>query len=311
MERSLLIGLIVLAVIIILSFLIALFVFTLPKDGGISLTGENVQVIEIKGPIQAEKTASILGGTKVAASTVLVEELKKAKDNPSIKAVVLEINSPGGTVVASKEIGNAIKELKKEKPTVAWIREVGASGGYWIASCTDWIVADELSVTGSIGVVGSILSFEGLLDRYNITYQQLISGKYKDAGSPFRDMTPQETALFQERLDIIHDAFIREVSNNRNIEYNKVKEMATGMFYLGGQAKNLGLVDELGGKTEVENYMKKRLNAEKINFIQKKKTVGLFDILTQGMSEASFNMGRGLAYELKQTRVSNEVQLLI
>ncbi|MBW3011336.1 signal peptide peptidase SppA [Candidatus Woesearchaeota archaeon] len=311
MERSLLIGLIVLAVIIILSFLIALFVFTLPKDGGISLTGENVQVIEIKGPIQAEKTTSILGGTKVAASTVLVEELKKAKDNPSIKAVVLEINSPGGTVVASKEIGNAIKELKKEKPTVAWIREVGASGGYWIASCTDWIVADELSVTGSIGVVGSILSFEGLLDRYNITYQQLISGKYKDAGSPFRDMTPQETALFQERLDIIHDAFIREVSNNRNIEYNKVKEMATGMFYLGGQAKNLGLVDELGGKTEVENYMKKRLNAEKINFIQKKKTVGLFDILTQGMSEASFNMGRGLAYELKQTRVSNEVQLLI
>ena len=312
-DKRLMIGLIVIIALIVVSFLIAVVIVAVPKGtSGVSFGAASVQVIEIKGPIQGEKSASFLGSAKVAASPVIVEELKKARLNPAIKGVVLEINSPGGTVVASKEIGQAIKDLKEDgKPTVAWIREVGASGGYWIASTTDWIIADELSITGSIGVIGSIFSFEGLMKNLNITYQQLISGEYKDAGSPFRDMTPKEKALFQERLDLIHQAFIKEVADNRGMDYNKVKDMATGIFYLGSQAKELGLVDELGGRAEVEDYMKTKLNTTKINLIEKKKKLGLLDIMTQGMSEASFNMGRGLAYELKQTKVSNEVQLLI
>ncbi|MCK4670190.1 MAG: signal peptide peptidase SppA [Nanoarchaeota archaeon] len=313
MDKRILIGIIVIIALIVVSFLVALVIVAVPKgSAGMSFGATSVQIIEIKGPIQGEKSTSFFGGPKVAASPVIVEELRKAKKNPAIKGVVLEINSPGGTVVASKEIGQAIKDLEKEgKPTVAWIREVGSSGGYWIASTTDWIIADELSVTGSIGVIGSILSFEGFMKNFNITYQQLMSGEYKDAGSPFRDMTPKERELFQERLDLIHQAFIKEIAANREMDYDKVKDMATGIFYLGSQAKELGLVDELGGKAEVENYMKKELNASKINFISKKKKGGLFDLFTQGMSEAFFNMGRGLAFEMKNIRTTNEIQLII
>lgn len=312
MDRRVLIAIIVLIVIVVLSFFITMAIVSMPEGGGISAIGAaNVQVIPVKGPIQAEKSPALFGGPQTTAASILVEDLKKARKDQSVRGVVLEINSPGGTVVASKEIGQAVKDLAEEKPTVAWIREVGASGGYWIASSADWIVADELSVTGSIGVIGSILSFEGLMERYNVSYQRLVSGKYKDAGSIYRDMTPEEMELFQERLDLIHDAFVKEVSANRNIEYDRVRDMATGIFYLGSQAKALDLVDELGGKPEVKSYLKDRLNATEINFIEKKKGFTIFDLLTQGMSQAFFSMGRGLAYEMKNTEVDSEIKLLI
>ncbi|MBI3883795.1 MAG: signal peptide peptidase SppA [Sphingobacteriales bacterium] len=170
--------------------------------------------------------------------------------------MLFEINSPGGSAVASEEIANAVK--KANKTTVAWIREIGTSGAYWVASSSGHIVANRVSITGSIGVIASYLEFPGLLEHYNITYQRLVSGKYKDIGSPFKEMTPEEKAIFQQNLDTIRDYFVSEVAKNREMSKKDVDKIANGVFYLGAQAKELGLIDELGGKDEAINYIEKK-----------------------------------------------------
>ena len=153
-----------------------------------SLSG-NVALIPIEGVIVGTDDGEFLFES-VTSSLDTVELIEKADRNPNIKAIILEINSPGGSAVASEEIANAIK--KTNKTTVAWIREIGTSGAYWVSSASDHIVANRVSITGSIGVIASYLEFPGLLDRYNITYQRLVSGKYKDIGSPYKEMTTEE-----------------------------------------------------------------------------------------------------------------------
>ena len=180
----------------------------------------------------------------------------------NIKAILFEINSPGGTAVASEEIVNAVKKSKKYK--VAWIRDQGASGAYWIASAADKIVASPLSITGSIGVLGSYLEFSGLLTRYNITYERMVGGKYKDLGTPYRELTDEERILFQRSIDELHDYFMQDVAKNRDIPENKIREIATGMFYTGKQAKELNLVDVLGGKEEALMLMLLNIKRKKV-----------------------------------------------
>src|SRR3989338_8536572 len=132
-----------------------------------SLSG-NVALIPIDGVIIGTEDSGFLFDG-VTSSPEAVEFIEKAEKNPSIKAIILEINSPGGSAVASEEIANAVKKVNKT--TVAWVREAGASGAYWVASASDHIVASRMSVTGSIGVIASYLEFPGLLERYNVTYQ--------------------------------------------------------------------------------------------------------------------------------------------
>ena len=219
-----------------------------------SLSG-NVALIPIEGLIVGTEDSEFLFES-ITTSPDTVELIEKAGKNPNIKAIVLEINSPGGSAVASEEIANAVK--KTNKTTVAWIREVGASGAYWIASSADYIVANRASITGSIGVIASYLEFPGLLEKYNVTYQRLVSGKFKDIGSPYKEMTDEERAIFQQTLDEIRDYFVSEVAKNRNLNKKDVDKIANGLFYLGAQAKELGLVDELGGKDEVIGYIEKK-----------------------------------------------------
>ena len=207
----------------------------------------------------------------------------------------MEINSPGGSAVASEEIANAVK--KTNKTTVAWIREAGASGAYWVASSADHIVANRVSITGSIGVIASYLEFPGLLESYNVTYRRLVSGKYKDIGSPYREMTPEETAIFQQSLDEIRDYFVSEVAKNRKMSKKDVDKIANGLFYLGAQAKELGLVDELGSKDEVVSYIEQKEDI-KADIVEYKKEKTLLDILSDVMSKQSFFAGKGIGSAL-------------
>ena len=250
----------------------------------------NVALIEIKGVIVGDRQRGDFFGTSTSSEDV-VELIEKAKKNPAIKAVVFEINSPGGSAVASDEIGQAIKDL--DKISVAWIREVGASGGYWVASATDHIIANRMSITGSIGVIASYLEFSGLMKDYNVTYQRMVAGKYKDIGSPFKPLSDEERDLFQERLDVMRDYFIDEVASNRNLPRESVDEIATGLFYLGTEAKELGLVDQLGSKKEVIEYLKEKIG-EVPEIVEYKKSTSLFDILGEVMSRNSFFVGRGI-----------------
>ncbi|MDD9952823.1 MAG: signal peptide peptidase SppA [Candidatus Woesearchaeota archaeon] len=208
----------------------------------------NVAVVQIIGPIMSTDPG---GFVAVATSTNIVEQLEKARDDDSIIGVILEINSPGGSAVASDEIAQAVKGLNKT--SVAWIREVGASGGYWIASATDHVVANRMSVTGSIGVISSYLSFEEFLDDWNVTHNRLVAGDNKDVGSPFQRLQRSERAFLEEKLDRVHEFFIAEIAENRNLSVEDVP--SDGSFFLGIEAYNLGLVDELGGKEEAENHI--------------------------------------------------------
>ena len=171
----------------------------------------NVAVIPIEGLITTGEETFTQG----VKSKTIVDLIEKAQKNDDIKAILLEINSPGGTPVATDEIASAVKEANKT--TIAVIRETGASGAFWIATAADRIFANRMSITGSIGVQASRLEFAGLIADYNVTYRRLTAGRLKDAGSRFREMTPEEQQLFQTMLDKLHNEFIKAVAHNRNL----------------------------------------------------------------------------------------------
>ncbi len=264
----------------------------------------NVALIPIKGIITSEEGRAF--GQSIASSSTIVEFIENADKNPKIKAIIFEINSPGGSPVATEEIANAIK--RTNKTTVAWIREIGTSGAYWIASSTDKIVANRMSLTGSIGVIASYLEFSGLLDHYNVTYERLIAGKYKDIGTPFKPLSREEKALFQKQLDKLHDYFISNIAKNRDLPEDKVKELATGMFYLGEEAKELGLIDVLGGKEEAIRIIEDKLNIT-AEIIEYKEERTLMDLLSEISSEQSFYVGKGIGSSLFDVKYSNKIEL--
>lgn len=261
-----------------------------------SLSG-NVALILIEGVITGSENDFLFDASSV--STEIIELIEKADENPNIKAIIFEINSPGGSAVASEEIANAVKKVNKT--TVAWIREVGASGAYWIASSSDYIVANRVSITGSIGVIASYLEFPGFLEDHNVTYRRLVAGKYKDIGSPFKEMTNEEQEIFQKNLDVIRDYFVSEVAKNRNLDKKDVEKAANGLFYLGVQAKDLKLIDELGGKDEAIDYVERKENI-KAEIVEYKKEEGLLELLADVFSRQSFFVGKGIGSSLLDKR---------
>ena len=278
-------GLIIFLVIIcflLLWIIISLFVSV--KSFG------NVALIPIKGVITVEGTSSF--GSEGASSTEIIEFIQDAEKDSSIEAILFDINSPGGSAVASKEIADAVK--RTTKPTYAVIREVGASGAYWVASATDHIMANELSITGSIGVISSYIEFAGLLDRYNMTYQRLTAGKYKDLGDPFKELQLDERGILLRKLDIIHEYFIADVAENRNITVEELRKIATGEFYLGSEALEFGLIDSLGDIEKAKELIKQELNITKVELAKYEKLKTLIDVLSGVFSEQSFFVGRGI-----------------
>ena len=297
-------ALFILLFILVTGYFLSSVISVFSGDSADSSSG-NVALIPIEGEILASSDSSSFFQNGADSSTI-IELIEKADKNPNVKAIIFEINSPGGSAVASAEIADAIK--KTNKTTVAWIREEGASGAYWIASSTNHIVANRASITGSIGVIASYLEFPGLLSRYNVTYERLVSGKYKDMGTPFRELTGDEKAIMQQSLDSIRDYFVTEVAKNRNMNKKDVEKIANGLFYIGAQAKDLGLVDELGGKGEAVKYIEKKegITAE-ISEYKKEKT--LFDVLSKVMGEQSFEVGRGIGNSLVNQKASSKVSI--
>lgn len=262
------------------------------------VSGTGIALIKIHGPITSEGSDSILGSG--ASSTRIMRDLQKAKDNSGIKAVILEINSPGGTVVASREIAHAVKNLGK--PTVAWIREVGASGAYWISSSADKIVADQLSITGSIGVTSSYLEFSELLGEYGIGYEKLTAGEFKGLGNQFSKLTARERQILQLKIDRIQEVFIEEVSKNRKLNKQQQIEIKSGLFYLGEEAKALNLVDVLGNKETAIKIARDLANLENGKIIEYKEKRSVLDLLSKLTKTSAYYMGKGLGAELKISR---------
>jgi protease-4 len=196
--------------------------------------GEKVAVVRIEGVIVDSREA--------------IEELRKFRDNPSVKAIVLRIDSPGGGVVASQEIYSEVLKTRADGrvKVVTSMGNLAASGGYYIAAATDRIVANPGTLTGSIGVIMELANVQGLLEKVGVQSIVIKSGAHKDLASPFRAMSAADRAILQTVLDDVHDQFIQAVAAGRAMKIEQVRDLADGRVFTGRQAKTARLVDELG-----------------------------------------------------------------
>lgn len=219
---------------------ISLFIFIAAYSitaglGSFSLTaGEKIAVVKIEGVILDSKD--------------IIEELRDHRENKAVKAILLRIDSPGGAVAPSQEIYTEVLKIRDEgkKKIVTSMGSVAASGGYYIASASDKIVANPGSITGSIGVIIELANVSGLMKKVGVESVVIKSGKFKDVGSLFRTMMPEERDLLQGVIDDTYEQFIEAVSAGRGIDKEELRPIADGRVFTGRQAKKLGLVDELG-----------------------------------------------------------------
>lgn len=272
--------------------------FTLQKEDKSS--SYKMIIFPLEGAISSGGSKDGFFDTSGISATETVKDLKELGKDSSVKGIIFVINSPGGTVVASQEIGDAIKKLNMT--TYSVIRDVGASGGYWIASTTDKIFAQPMSITGSIGVLGSYLEFSKFFETYGIGYERLNGGEYKDLGTPYKSLTSEEKKLLQLKIDKIHTYFIEEVSRNRNMDVALVRKIATGEFYLGTEAKDLGLIDAFGDEELAIETMKKQLNLTDIEVVTHEKKAGLFDFF---FTNLAYHMGKGIGVSLLNLRLDS------
>jgi len=206
------------------------------------VTGDAVAVIRLDGTITSDPLDyfTTTGITPDRTNNLL----EQAAANPNVKAVVLRVNSPGGSVVASDEIYHALLDF--EKPVVVWMGEMAASGGYYISCGSDYVFAHPSTLTGSIGVISQFINAEKLLDEIGVDVVVITSGPRKDMGSLFREMTEEEQELWQEVTDEIYAGFVKIVVQARELDEETVRELGDGRVYTGRQAQELGLVDEVG-----------------------------------------------------------------
>jgi len=186
----------------------------------------------------------------IDSSRPLVKWLKELREDGSVKGVLLRINSPGGVVAPSQEIYAAVKALAARKPVVVSMGTVAASGGYYAASPATRIMANPGTITGSIGVIMELANLEELFSKIGIKQTSIASGKFKNAGSPFKPMTGEEKAYFEGLVHDLHAQFVGDVAAGRNMTVAAVASLADGRVLTGRQARDAGLVDELGGYEE-------------------------------------------------------------
>lgn len=195
--------------------------------------GDRVGVVEVTG---------IIGDDKI-----ILRELREFAEDPRIRAVVVRIDSPGGSVGPSQEIFEAMRRLQKKKHVLASMGSIAASGGFYVAMGAEKVFANPGTLTGSIGVISEFPNVTGFLKWAGVDMRTITAGKMKDAGSPFREMSPDERAYLQAMLNDVHDQFIAAVVESRKLSEEEVRKVADGRVFTGRKAKELKLVDELGG----------------------------------------------------------------
>jgi len=217
------------------------------ETGGLSfISGRSgIALIRLYGAIGEGSS----GSERIGADDV-VRDLKQSAESPQVRAVILAINSPGGSVGATKKIYDAVMELRKSKPVFAVITDIAASGGYYIASACDKIYAYEGSILGSIGVISLHGDISGLLQKYGVKVNVIKAGRYKDASYPFRSMTAEELRMETALINDAYTQFIADVSEGRKQPIRTVRTWAEGRIFSGKKAKTEQIIDELGGVDE-------------------------------------------------------------
>jgi protease-4 len=230
-----------------------------------------ILLMDLSGVLQDEPLTFSLGAPppRVPLLARVREELEKAEKDDRIRAVIVKINSPGGTITASDVLYREIVAFKARRkiPVTAAIMDVGASGGYYVALAADTIVAHPTSVTGSLGVVMLTVNAQGLMEKIGVAPQAIKSGPMKDAGSPFRALTPPERAVFQEVIDDMYGRFVRLIAESRKLPEERVRAMADGRIYTAQQALALGLVDRVAYLDQVVEATKDAIGAREARIV--------------------------------------------
>ena len=211
-------------------------------------------VIKIEGEIHSGKSTYSSTG-----SDTILSKLREIESKPEIKGILLEINSPGGTVGASQEIFEELMYLRKDKKIVVSMKDLAASGGYYIAAAADYIYAQHGTITGSIGVITMSPNLSGLLEKANIKMNVYKAGKYKDILSMFREHTKEEELIIDSLLDDTYKRFIKDIVRGRNISKEKVEFAAEGKIFSGENAIKHHLVDAIGGRREAQKKLSELL----------------------------------------------------
>lgn len=219
------------AAVITVMAVIAYVLLILYFDSGF-VVGDAVAVVDIHGEIYYDRWK--------------VDEIESHRNNPRVKAVLVHVNSPGGGVAASQAIYHALLKCRAAKPVVVSMASVAASGGYYVSCAADSIVAEEGTLTGSIGVIAAFLRTEELYRKIGLDVTVIKSGKFKDVGSPHRKMTEEEEAYLGDLLDTVYGQFLRAVSEGRGMPLERVAELAEGRLYSGEKAHEVGLIDRIG-----------------------------------------------------------------
>jgi protease-4 len=264
--------------------------------------GGTVAVIPIQGEI-GYSSSNVLGGG-VVNPDVVKEQIRSAEDDGSVGAILLEINSPGGTPVASEEIMNEVRNSKK--PVVSWISDSGASGAYLAATGSDKIVASNSSMVGSIGVIMDLTNLSDLYEKLGINRSSIKAGKYKDMGADYRDLTPEEQSILQVMVNENYDNFISIVAENRNLTHEYVASIAEGRIYTGKQAKDLKLIDEIGGKDEALD-LAARLGGIPGSYkvVTMSSPQSFDDILSSLSSKLGYSIGKGMGSLLEDSNIQS------
>ncbi len=210
-------------------------------SSNLSSTSQGVGVIEIRGIISDSKD-------QLAA-------IKRFEQASNVKAVLVRIDSPGGVAGAAEEIYRALSELSKKKPVVASLGSVATSGGYFIALGADKIYASETTITGSVGVVMNVPDLSGIMDALKFKYSTIKSGKFKDTGSPFKSLSTDEKEYLDSLVKRVFDSFLNAVITRRKLTEDKIKMIKDGRVFTGKQAKEIGLVDEIGTEIDAIKFL--------------------------------------------------------
>jgi protease-4 len=281
------------AAIIIFVLFVGFFVLLFSSFGYIlaALGQKDIGVIPIKGTIESESSDSVLTGMQMGSHDI-VDMIQNADDDPTVSVIFLDINSGGGSVVASKEITEAVANANK--PVVAYIGDEGASGAYYVASAADEIIADADALTGSIGVIAMIPNYQELLNKIGVNFTILSEGKFKTMGSPFEEMTPEARALFETIITDAYNQFRSDVLKNREGKLTEASfdSIADGRILNGRQALEHGLIDATGSR---DSALKR---AAEIGGITGKPREKVFIIgispFGQLLTQSGYFIGRGL-----------------
>lgn len=258
----------------------------------------NVAEVAVEGPITRDGDfGPVPGRGNAIPADDTVEQIEQADADTNVEALVVKLNTPGGQIVPSDDIRNAVMAF--DGPTIAYATDTCASGGYWIASGCDELWARDTSIVGSIGVIGSRLNASELAEELGLSYERFAAGRYKDAGMALKDIDDDERAYLQGLIDNFYDHFVERVAEGRDLDPDDIRD-TEARIYVGENAYDLGLVDKLGTHEDVLDHVSDLIGAEasQTEFEPKR---GMAQRLKSGTQSLAFAFGAGISSQFDDT----------